>query len=361
MELRFERLLGIFDRDVCKKSTRRSGRISTAELAEIVLGDFLHVLRLHTLHRQYDQALVRQPNVVVLREQHDGDQPRQNSKADQSDEEKDVRLFHSESPVAEFFTFVEMRRKGRLNFFVSNLSHNNKSVSQFKTLEMSVLCKKSSADRQTSKTLLSRDDFVLGFLMFTGIVEECGVVTQLKPVETGAELWVRSSFSDETELGESVAVNGACLTVTEVKDGAMRFDLLHETLRLTNLGDLVTDAPVNLERSLRIGDRLSGHFVQGHVDACTEVLTYQKVGQDHKFVVSLPKEFAHLMVHKGSICVNGISLTVAELEEDSFTLWIIPHTHEVTSLKSVQAGSKVNLEFDLLAKHIARITELGQA
>ena len=177
-------------------------------------------------------------------------------------------------------------------------------------------------------------------------------------METGAELWVESSFTEEVELGESVAVNGACLTVTEVNEGAMRFDLLHETLRLTNLGDCTPGDPVNLERSLRIGDRLSGHFVQGHVDACAEVIEYSQSGQDHRLTVSLPSEFANLMVHKGSICVNGISLTVAELGEDRFTLWIIPHTHEVTSLSSVQAGSRVNLEFDLLAKHIARITEL---
>ena len=194
--------------------------------------------------------------------------------------------------------------------------------------------------------------------MFTGIIEECGEVSSLKPVETGAELWVKASFVGEVALGESVANNGACLTVTEVKDGAMRFDLLHETLRITNLGDLKTGDPVNLERSLRVGDRLSGHFVQGHVDACAEVIAYERVGQDHRFTVALPREFAHLMVHKGSICVNGISLTVAELHEDRFVLWIIPHTHEVTSLKSVVTGSRVNLEFDLLAKHLARIEEV---
>lgn len=193
--------------------------------------------------------------------------------------------------------------------------------------------------------------------MFTGIVEECGEVVELTPVETGAVLRVHSSFSDETELGESVAVNGACLTVTEVEDGAMRFDLLHETLRLTNLGDVMKGDPVNLERSLRIGDRLSGHFVQGHVDACAEVRAYEEVGNDHRLEISLPREFAHLAVHKGSICVNGISLTIAELGEESFALWIIPHTHEVTSLRSVDQGSRVNLEFDLLAKHIARLTE----
>lgn len=195
--------------------------------------------------------------------------------------------------------------------------------------------------------------------MFTGIVETCGTVVALKPVSTGAELWVEAAFSDETALGESVANNGTCLTVTEVRDGAMRFDLLHETLRLTNLGDLKPGDPVNLERSLRIGDRLSGHFVQGHVDACAEVLAYEPVGQDHRFTVALPREFSHLVVHKGSICVDGISLTVAELHEDRFVLWIIPHTHDVTNLRNVRAGSRVNLEFDLLAKHLARMRELG--
>lgn len=195
----------------------------------------------------------------------------------------------------------------------------------------------------------------VAFPMFTGIIEECGEVLSLKPVETGAELWVKASFIGEVALGESVANNGACLTVTAVKGGAMRFDLLHETLRLTNLGDLTPGDPVNLERSLRVGDRLSGHFVQGHVDACAAVLAYDRVGQDHCLTVALPQEFAHLIVHKGSICVNGISLTAAELHEDRFVLWIIPHTHEVTSLKSVVTGSKVNLEFDLLAKHLAKI------
>lgn len=196
--------------------------------------------------------------------------------------------------------------------------------------------------------------------MFTGIVEECGEVTAYQPVETGAELWVKCSFSNETTLGESVAVNGACLTVTEVANGAMRFDLLHETLRLTNLGDLSTGSPVNLERSLRIGDRLSGHFVQGHVDTCVPVKSYELSGQDHRLEVELPRDFAHLVVHKGSICINGISLTVAELHEDSVVIWIIPHTHEITSLRAVSVGSRVNLEFDLLAKHIARLTEAGQ-
>ncbi len=196
--------------------------------------------------------------------------------------------------------------------------------------------------------------------MFTGIVETCGEVVALEPVAAGAELWVKAPFAAGVALGESVANNGVCLTVTRTGEGTMRFDLLAETLRLTNLGDLEAGAPVNLERSLRVGDRLGGHFVQGHVDACAEVLAYERVGQDHRLSVALPGEFAHLVVHKGSICVDGISLTVAELHEDRFVLWIIPHTHEATTLKAVRAGSRVNLEFDLLAKHLARLREQGR-
>lgn len=196
--------------------------------------------------------------------------------------------------------------------------------------------------------------------MFTGIIETCGSVVRIEPVATGAELWVEAPFTGELALGESVANNGACLTVVAKDEQAMRFDLLHETLRVTNLGDLQTGDAVNLERALRIGDRLSGHFVQGHVDACAEVIAYEQSGQDHRLEIALPREFAHLMVHKGSICVNGISLTVAELKEESFVIWIIPHTHQVTSLRDIQAGSRVNLEFDLLAKHLARLQEFGK-
>jgi len=196
--------------------------------------------------------------------------------------------------------------------------------------------------------------------MFTGIVEECGRAARLTPIESGAELWVEASFADEVALGESVAVNGACLTATTVENGELRFDLLHETMRLTNLGDLEPGSPVTLERSLRPADRLSGHFVQGHVDACAEVIAYEPSGRDHRLEIALPEAFAHLVAPKGSICIDGISLTVAELGESSLTIWIIPHTHEITALRSVVAGARANLEFDLLAKHIARLAERGR-
>lgn len=195
--------------------------------------------------------------------------------------------------------------------------------------------------------------------MFTGIVEAAGRVARLTPTDSGVTLDVEVPFSGEVSLGESVAVNGACLTVTMIGDGNIAFDLLEETLRVTNLGDLKEGDEVNLERSLRVGDRLSGHFVQGHVDACVSILCLEKSEQDVRFEIELPENFKHLTVHKGSICVNGISLTIAELLDDRITIWIIPHTLEVTNLKSLSQDDRVNLEFDMLAKHIARLRDLA--
>ncbi|MDC0322881.1 riboflavin synthase [Verrucomicrobiales bacterium] len=193
------------------------------------------------------------------------------------------------------------------------------------------------------------------FDMFTGIIEEAGEIAAVESIENGARLQIRASFVDELAIGESVATNGACLTVTKVENGAASFDLLHETLRVTNLGDLEVGSVVNLERSLAIGDRLSGHFVQGHVDRTCEIIAFEKVGNDHRLEIELPSSFAHLVVHKGSICIDGMSLTVAELGEKSVTIWIIPHTLLVTNLKNAAAGKRVNVEFDLLAKHISRM------
>jgi riboflavin synthase len=160
-------------------------------------------------------------------------------------------------------------------------------------------------------------------------------------------------------MGESVAVNGCCLTVAEFDAAAQTaaFDLLIETLRVTNLGDQHEGSVVNLERSLRVGDRLSGHFVQGHVDATAKILALEAVGMDHLFSVELPKEWAHLVVHKGSLCVNGISLTVAQVGDGQAEFWIIPHTYAETNLKTLKVGDQVNLEFDMLAKHVAVMME----
>jgi riboflavin synthase len=194
--------------------------------------------------------------------------------------------------------------------------------------------------------------------MFTGIVETTGTVQSVAFREGGARFVVQvGPMARELALGESVAVNGCCLTVTEfdAEGGTADFDLLSETLRVTSLGRLGEGSLVNLERALRIGDRLSGHFVQGHVDATASVITLDRVGKDHQFTVGLPAEWARLVVHKGSVCIDGMSLTVAELAADRMTFWITPHTFAVTNLRALKVGDAVNLEFDMLAKHLERL------
>ncbi len=194
--------------------------------------------------------------------------------------------------------------------------------------------------------------------MFTGIVESVGTVQSITLREGGARLVLRvGDMAKELSLGESVAVNGCCLTVTTFDGEASTaaFDLLIETMSVTNLGGLREGSLVNLERALRIGDRLSGHFVQGHVDTIAEIITLEPIGLDYQFTVALPKKWAHLVVHKGSVCIDGISLTVGELGGDRMTFWITPHTYAVTHLHSIKQGNFVNLEFDMLAKHLERL------
>ena len=158
-------------------------------------------------------------------------------------------------------------------------------------------------------------------------------------------------------MGESVAVNGCCLTVADIDDSGASFDLLAQTLAVTSLGDLEEDSVVNLERALRAGDRFGGHFVQGHVDATGTVLAVEPRGQDHVFDVSLPAEISRLCIDKGSLCVDGISLTIAELSPDKARFWITPHTFTATHLASLKSGARVNLEADLLAKHVAKLMD----
>lgn len=194
--------------------------------------------------------------------------------------------------------------------------------------------------------------------MFTGIIETTATVDRLEPVGGGARLVLSDvGFAAEVGIGESIAVNGCCLTATEIdpERNSLRFDLLQETLRATNLGQLAPGARVNLERAMRAGDRMSGHYVQGHVDAVGQVNDYSADGADHRLEIALPEGFAHLTAYKGSIAVDGISLTIAEAHPDRIVIWIIPHTHAVTNLGDVATGARVNLEFDILAKYVDRM------
>ena len=193
--------------------------------------------------------------------------------------------------------------------------------------------------------------------MFTGLVEETGEVLSLHTPPSGS---VRLSLkapliAPTTNLGDSIAVNGCCLTVSSKEDHTLSFDLLQETLARTSLGDVKQGGIVNLERALSAGSRLGGHFVQGHVDGTSEILRIEPLGADIRLQIALPPEGARYLIHKGSIAVDGISLTIAELDEKSFTLWIIPHTRAMTNLHSRHAGDRVNLEYDLLAKYVEKM------
>jgi riboflavin synthase len=194
--------------------------------------------------------------------------------------------------------------------------------------------------------------------MFTGLVESTGEVLSLSPRGDGARLILRVPFAPEVAIGESIAVNGCCLTAAALEAGTVAFDLLRETLERTDLGALGSGSHVNLERALAANARLGGHFVQGHVDTIAEILGFTERNGDWRLEVSLAGEFARYVVYKGAICIDGISLTVAEVLPSSLVCWIIPHTRQVTNLCSRQSGERVNLEFDLLAKYVERIVSV---
>lgn len=192
--------------------------------------------------------------------------------------------------------------------------------------------------------------------MFTGIVEEAGVVEAIKPTKKSIELTVRAkSIARGIKLGASVAVNGCCLTLVKIsKRGAaklLQFDVLQESWQRTNLQFAKAGSIVNLERPLRADGELGGHFVTGHVDGVGKIVRWGKSGADHLLDIEAPAEVMRYVVFKGSIAVDGISLTVAAVRKNSFRIWIIPHTFEVTTLCERKVGDYVNLEADLLGKY----------
>jgi len=192
--------------------------------------------------------------------------------------------------------------------------------------------------------------------MFTGLVEEVGTTLWIRATEQGTQLQIAAPrLAERLCIGDSVAVNGCCLTVSAHRPGQLTFDLLDETLDRTNLKTLRRDSLVNLERALRADGRIGGHFVQGHIDCTTRVVSFERNGADHRLEVSLPAEFAHYAAGKGSIAINGISLTIAEVLATSFAVWIIPHTKRQTNIDGVKPGDWVNIEFDILAKYLERM------
>jgi len=182
--------------------------------------------------------------------------------------------------------------------------------------------------------------------MFTGLVETTGSVISLQQRGDQARLLLNIPFAEELELGESVAVNGCCLTVAAIDGEQTAFDLLAQTLSLTSLGDLRDGSLVNLERALLPTTRLGGHFVQGHVDATGSILDLSPRGQDHRLEISLPEKVQRYCIPQGSIAIDGISLTIADLHPHSAVFWIIPHTISRTNLQRKNIGDSVNLEAD---------------
>ena len=198
--------------------------------------------------------------------------------------------------------------------------------------------------------------------MFTGIVEAVGEVLSLENKDKAwlLQLKVPAGIADSLNMGDSLACNGCCLTLIGKIGAVVSFELLEETLRRTGFETLAVGDIVNLERPLMAESRLGGHFVSGHVDVRSEILDFEQRGKNFYLRVAVPADFSKYSVYKGSIAIDGISLTIAEDLPDSLAVWLIPHTLEVTNLKNATAGKLVNLEFDILAKYAEKIMKGGR-
>jgi riboflavin synthase len=191
--------------------------------------------------------------------------------------------------------------------------------------------------------------------MFTGLIEEVGAVVSADATDHGTRLQIAARGAKQSKIGESIAVNGCCLTLTSRRGDRLGFDLLEETIARTNLKRLRRNSRVNLERALRADSRIGGHFVQGHVDCVSPILAFDRKGADFRLEIELLKKFARYVASKGSIAINGISLTVAEVRRNSLVVWIIPFTKRHTNLDRAKTGDLVNVEFDVLAKYVERM------
>jgi riboflavin synthase len=195
--------------------------------------------------------------------------------------------------------------------------------------------------------------------MFTGIIEITGIVRQIIPDGSNRIFWIESQLSSEFKVDQSVSHSGICLTIEEIKDNQHRVTAIDETLQKTNLSNWVAGSIVNLERSLQLNDRIDGHLVQGHVDTTGVCKTKKQKDGSWEFEFGFPKKFAGLVIEKGSVCINGISLTAFNVKKKSLKVAIIPYTFEHTNIKEVNLNDKVNLEFDILGKYIARQMQIN--
>lgn len=196
--------------------------------------------------------------------------------------------------------------------------------------------------------------------MFTGIIEATGIVESVEKKGSNLSFWIDSSLSNKLKVDQSVSHNGTCLTIEEVVNNKHRITAIEETLSKTNLKYWKVNDEINLERCMQLNARVDGHLVQGHVDATAFCIDIDERNGSWEYRFQFPAEFTHLLIEKGSVCVNGISLTAFDIKFNSFKVAIIPYTYQHTNMRSIKNGSVVNIEFDLIGKYLARFREVFQ-
>ena len=196
--------------------------------------------------------------------------------------------------------------------------------------------------------------------MFTGIIEDLGVITNLKQDLDNLHITIKSKITSELRVDQSIAHNGVCLTVIDIKDSGYTVTAIKETLDKSNLGNLKNNDCINLERALKLGDRLDGHIVQGHVDQTATCIDVKQNNGSWLYTFEYNKDFGNITIEKGSITVNGVSLTVVDSKRDVFSVAIIPYTYENTNFNTFKIGTTVNIEFDVVGKYIAKLNDLKE-
>ena len=194
--------------------------------------------------------------------------------------------------------------------------------------------------------------------MFTGIIEDLGVVTHLKRELDNLHITIKSKITSELKIDQSVSHNGACLTIIDIKNDEYTVTAIKETLNKTNLGSLMNNDVINLERALKLGDRLDGHIVQGHIDQTASCINIQENNGSWMYSFKYNSGLGNITIEKGSVTINGVSLTVVSSEKDTFSVAVIPYTYENTNFNSIKLDSIVNIEFDVIGKYIAKLNEL---
>ena len=194
--------------------------------------------------------------------------------------------------------------------------------------------------------------------MFTGIIETTGIVNAVEANEMNLSLWVTSSLSKQLRVDQSVSHDGVCLTVDDISGNMHRVTAIEETLSKTNLGGRKKGDVINLERCMQLNGRLDGHLVQGHIDSTATCIGVEEKKGSHEYRFQIPAEFTHLVIEKGSVCINGISLTAFDIKFNSFKVAIIPYTYEHTNINTIQIDSAVNIEFDIIGKYLARFRDV---